>query len=62
MWAGTYVTLFVGLPAIVTLPFAVAVGAFVVIDPLGRIWPQAIERTTATNEIPRTTTELVHTI
>jgi hypothetical protein len=62
MWAGTYVTLYAELPAIVNLPFAVAIGAVVVIDPMGRIWPRAIERPAAPQETPRTATELVRSI
>lgn len=62
MWAGTYVSLYSGLPAIVNLPFAVAIGAVVVIDPMGRIWPRAIKRSTAPQETLRTATELVRTI
>jgi hypothetical protein len=60
MWAGAYVTLYTGLPAMVNLPFGLAVGAFVVVDPMGRIWPRATERPTAPQENPRTATELVH--
>lgn len=37
-WAGNYVTLLTGLPAIVPAVVAVVMGAFVAADPLGRIW------------------------
>lgn len=55
MWAGNYVALLAGIPAVVTASIALAAGAFIAIDPVRQIWPKAqarpINDTTRTDQI-----------
>lgn len=44
MWAGNYVALYAGIPAIVTASVAVAIGIVIATDPLGLIWPKPLPR------------------
>lgn len=48
IWIGSYVALFLGVTTAVAIPVAALAGAFVILDPMNRIWPAAAEPAAAT--------------
>jgi hypothetical protein len=59
MWMSAYVALFLGLPVLSAFPFALAVGAFVTVDPMNRIWPAVVVQSTVERSTPYKTRGLV---
>jgi hypothetical protein len=51
IWIGSYVALFVDVPTAIAIPFAALAGAFVILDPTGRIWPAPAEPAVASGQI-----------
>jgi hypothetical protein len=44
MWVGNYVGMVTGVPVLIPALVAIAIGALVAADPLGRIWATAPKR------------------